>query len=76
VHLEHDGELLCFLLDIIEVAEVRVAVISYLSEQAYLIGTWSHSGEVMAKAFQSMLEQCGLAKKVCLNFPTSIHFGD
>lgn len=66
VHLEHDGEPLCFLLDIIEVAEVRVALVS---EPAHLIGIQSHSGEVMAKAFQSTLEQFGLAKKVCLNFP-------
>jgi hypothetical protein len=45
VHLEHEGAMLAFLLDIIKVPE-------------------SHTGVVLAKAFQQMLEAFGLQDQV------------
>lgn len=45
VHLQHEGKMLAFLLDFVEVAE-------------------SHTGVVMANAFQDMLERFGLQEKI------------
>jgi hypothetical protein len=45
VHLEHNGVMLAFLLDILEVPE-------------------SHTGVVLAKAFQKMLKEFGLQDRV------------
>ena len=47
VHLKHNGAILAFLLDILEVPE-------------------SHTGVVLVKAFQQMLEAFGLQDWVCL----------
>jgi hypothetical protein len=45
VHMEHEGRMVTFLLDIVEVPE-------------------SHTGQALANAFQTMLEQFGLQNKV------------
>jgi len=61
VHLEYGGEMLAFLLDIAELPEVCY---SYYNNLSLLIFFQSHTGVVMANAFQVMLKQSGLSKKI------------
>lgn len=64
VHLEHEGQMLSFLLDIAEVAEVSRLRLR-LTKQRNTNPYKSHTGAALAKAFQTMLEQFGLSDKVC-----------
>jgi hypothetical protein len=62
VYLEYNGEMLCFLLDIIKVPEV-----SYLSHSSPVAGTdmfQSHTGTALAHSFQQMLEWFSLKGKI------------
>jgi hypothetical protein len=61
VHLEYGGEMLAFLLDIAELPEVYY---SYYNNLSLLIFFQSHTGVAMANAFQAMLKQSGLSKKI------------
>jgi hypothetical protein len=65
VHLQHEGKMLAFLLDFVEVPEVRF-LFSYLSLFLLLMVFESHTGVVMANSFQDMLERFGLQEKVIL----------
>ena len=61
VHLEYGGEMLAFLLNIAKLPEVCY---SYYNNLSLLIFFQSHTGVVMANAFQVMLKQSGLSKKI------------
>jgi hypothetical protein len=69
--LEHEGEMILFLLDIIEVAEVSIYFRHCSS--FLIIVMQSHTGEAMARAFQAMLEQFGLTQKVHQRLPVPSH---
>ncbi|HEX4019504.1 MAG TPA: hypothetical protein VHX63_00025 [Acidobacteriaceae bacterium] len=60
VHLQHEGKMLAFLLDIVEVPEVRL----FLQFILFLMVFESHTGIVLANAFQGMLERFGLEEKI------------
>src|SRR5271154_6164964 len=61
VHLEHDGHMLSFLLDIVELPEVC----PLLHDHTHNPTPWkSHTGLTMARAFQQMLKKFNLTKKV------------
>jgi hypothetical protein len=62
VHLEHEGQMLAFLLDMVEIPEVSYFLMLLLS--TYLSLIQSHSGVTMALAFQRMLERFGLQDRV------------
>jgi len=61
VHLEYDSEMLGFLLDIAELLEVCYLSYKHLPALIYF---QSHTGIAMANAFQNMLKQSGLTKKI------------
>lgn len=76
VHLEYESQMLAFLLDIIEVAEVCVSKIICLVSNANVI-LQSHTGAAMAKAFQDMLLRFELTDKVTISFmPLMFAFAD
>jgi hypothetical protein len=54
--------MLAFLLDIVEVPEVRISIHACMFLLLMLFK--SHTGVVMANAFQDMLERFGLQEKV------------
>jgi endonuclease IV len=64
VHLQHEGKMLAFLLDVIEVPEVRFPICHCTFLLLMLFK--SHTGIVMANAFQDMLERFELQEKVKL----------
>ena len=64
VHLHHKGHLLAFVLDIIEVPEVRLLVHTTYSTNVHLLVLQSHTGEALARAFHDMLVKHGLTDKV------------
>jgi hypothetical protein len=61
VHLEYEGSMLVFLLDIIEVPEVHLYP---LSNTFSTNKVQSHTGAALGKAFQGMLECFGLTGQV------------
>jgi len=62
VHLEYEGQMLSFLLDVVELPEVcEINNTKYITTNTYF---QSHTGVAMAKAFQAMLERFGLTKKI------------
>lgn len=58
--------MLGFLLDIVEVAEVRFFYLLFVYSQLMVFE--SHTGVVLAKAFQAMLERFELQEKVRVLF--------
>ncbi len=62
VHLQHEGKMLVFLLDIVEVPKVGFP--TFLNIHLLLMIFESHTGVVLANAFQEMLECFGLEEKV------------
>ena len=66
VHLQHDGKMLAFLLDFVKVPEVRFLFLLLL--YFLLMVFESHTGVVLANAFQDMLECFGLEEKVEAHF--------
>ena len=65
VHLEHNGRMFSFLLDIIEVPEVRYHACDIQCTLTQILQ--SHSGATLAKIFSAMLAQHGLSDKVCFS---------
>ena len=63
VHLEHQGHMLAFLLDVVEVPEVR-AYSCVRFPELMLPLPQSYSGANLAAAFQAMLERFGLKNKI------------
>lgn len=72
VHLHHNGHVLAFVLDIVEVPEVRYPLV--LPKTHKLIMFQSHTGEALAQAFHDMLVEHALVNKVwftqCICFRT------
>ena len=64
VHLQHDGKMLSFLLDFVEVPEVNLFYLLLLQTFILPLKFELHIGVVMANAFQEMLEHFGLQDKV------------
>ena len=64
VHLHHEGHLLAFVLDIMEVPEVRLLVRTMYSTNVHLSVLQPHTGEALAQAFHDMLAKHGLSNKV------------
>ena len=62
VHLHHEGHILTFLLDIIEVPEVRSILL--LQYHLLIVANQSHTGDALARAFHKMLVEHGLTEKV------------
>jgi hypothetical protein len=68
VHLHHEGHILAFLLDIIEVPEVWILsniCRSLGSLLTYLLR--SHTGDTLGREFHNMLVEHGLENKVSLS---------
>jgi hypothetical protein len=63
-HLRHEGHLLAFVLDIMEVPEVRLLVRTTYSTNVHLSVLQSHTGEALAQEFHDMLVKHGLTNKV------------
>jgi hypothetical protein len=63
VHLHHEGHLLAFVLDIVEVPEVSSPV-CILINIVHLVIVQSHTGEALAQAFHDMLVEHKLTNKV------------
>lgn len=61
VHLQHEGQPLVFLLDVFEVPEVCLHMRALFD---FNLDSQSHTGEVLAREFDSMLERFGLQHKV------------
>ena len=64
VHLQHEGHILAFLLDIIEVPEVRLSDTSLFLTDSFL---QSHTGDTLGQEFHNMLVEHGLEDKVNLS---------
>lgn len=62
VHLHHEGHILTFLLDIIEVP--KVCSILLLQYHLLIVVNQSHTGDALAQAFHKMLVEHGLTEKV------------
>ena len=63
VHLEHEGQMLAFLLDMVEIPEVMSYAVT-VCQSTYLSLIQSHSGVTMALAFQHMLKRFRLQDRV------------
>lgn len=61
VHLEHDGIPIAMILDVVEVAEVKLNW-TYCNKAADM--RQSHSGMVLAEAFANVLREFGIDDKV------------
>jgi hypothetical protein len=62
MHLQHNGQMFSFLLDIVEVPEVRYHACDIQCTLTQILQ--SHSGATLAKSFNAMLAQHGLSDKV------------
>jgi hypothetical protein len=70
VHLHHKGHILTFLLDIMEVPEVRYVL--QLRLTLLIVALQSHTGDALARAFHKMLVEHGLTQKVSMMAPAPL----
>lgn len=64
VHLEHEGEPLAMLLDIIEVEKVSIHALIIKTNWQTLFSAQSHTGFHLAEAFAKILQDFGITDKV------------
>jgi hypothetical protein len=64
VHFEQSGKPVCLILDVVEVAKVRISINTLSDSSETHRYTQSHSGYNLAAAFAQILDEFGISEKV------------